>query len=129
MNQPNSILIVAIDLIYLDFNSPDFAMIPGINAEKILMGINGSKDELIQLGYDAEICWIDTGNTAIEVLQNHLVKKRFELVLIGAGIRKLDSNFLMFEKMINTIIQHSPNSKICFNTNPMDTTAAVKRWM
>ena len=129
MSNKKSVLVIGIDPKWLDFSSPEFSAMPDITAEKVYMGIIGSINSLNDASYDAELCWTDGGETAIEVLKTHLQKRDFDCVLIGAGIRKLDSKFTMFENMINTIHEHAPKSKICFNTNPMDTVASVQRWV
>lgn len=129
MTTKKTVLVIGIDPKYLDFTSPEFSAMPGINAEKILNGINGSVKTLNETGYDAEACWIDTGETAINVIKVFLQKTDFNAVLIGAGIRKPDSNFMLFENMINIIHEHASKAKICFNTNPMDTVQAVQRWI
>jgi malate/lactate dehydrogenase len=58
-----------------------------------------------------------------------LQKRPFDCVLIGAGIRKVDTNFNLFENMINAVHEYAPKAKICFNTNPMDTVQSVQRWL
>lgn len=75
------------------------------------------------------MCWTDFGETAIEVIKKQLTEQQFDCVLIGAGIRKPESNFIFFEKAINAIHEFAPQTKICFNTNPMDTVASVQRWI
>jgi hypothetical protein len=129
MSTKKSVLVIGIDPQFLDFSSPEFSSMPGMNAEKVFMGITGSVNALNEVGYDAELCWTDGGETAIEVLKTHLQKRDFDCVLIGAGIRKLDSKFMLFENMINTVHHYSLKAKICFNTNPMDTVESVQRWV
>ena len=129
MSNKKSVLVIGIEPKFLDFSSPEFAAMPGINAEKVSAGILGSINQLNEVGYDAELCWTDGGETAIETLKVHLQKRDFDCILIGAGIRKLDSKFTMFENMINTVHQYAPKAKICFNTNPMDTVESVQRWV
>lgn len=129
MSNKKSVLIIGIDPKWLDFSSPEFAAMPGLTAEKVSMGINASINALNEIGYDAELCWTDLGETAIDVIKTHLQKRVFDGVLIGAGIRKLDSAFILFEKMINVVHEQAPNAKICFNTNPMDTVESVQRWV
>jgi len=129
MANKKAVLVIGIDPKYLDFSSPEFAAMPGISAEKILAGINGSAKALNELGYDAEVCWIDLAATAMDVIKSFLLKTEFDAVMIGAGIRKPDSNFTLFENMINLIHEFAPKAKICFNTNPMDTIQAVQRWV
>lgn len=129
MSNKKAVLIIGIDPKWLDFSSPEFSAMPGITAEKVFNGITGSVTALNDLGYDAELCWTDLGKTAIEVIKLHLQKRDFDCVLIGAGIRKADSNFTLFENMINVVHENAPKAKICFNTNPMDTVQSVQRWV
>lgn len=129
MTNKKAVLIIGIDPKHLDFSSPEFSAVPGINAEKVYAGITGSANTLNEMGYHAEVCWIDLGKTAMYVIKSHLKKTEFDAVMIGAGIRKPDSNFTLFENMINIIHEHAPKAKICFNTNPMDTMQAVQRWV
>lgn len=117
MASKKTVLIVAIDPILIDFTSHEFKEISEITAEKVILGINGSVNELIELGYNTEICWVDLGETANHVMQKHLNEKHFDIVLIGASISKEESDFLSIEKMINNIQETSPKSKICFNKN------------
>jgi hypothetical protein len=58
-----------------------------------------------------------------------LSRKTFDCVLIGAGVRLDPEHFLLFEKLINVVHEHAPTARICFNTNPGDTAAAVMRWV
>jgi hypothetical protein len=129
MENKKTILIIGIDPALIDFTTPEFAAFPGLTAEKVEAGIKGSINKLTGLGYDAQLCWTDFGQTAIDVLEGHLKQVPFDCVLIGAGIRKPESNFLLFEKMINTIHEFASKAKVCFNTNPTDTIEAVKRWV
>ena len=49
--------------------------------------------------------------------------------MIGAGVRKDDDQFLLFEKLLNLIHELAPNARIAFNSSPNDTVEAVKRWV
>lgn len=129
MANKKTVLVVGIDPALIDFTAPEFAAMPGLTAEKVEMGIKNSIKQLNEIGYDAHLCWTDFGATANDVIKQHLKEMPFDCVIIGAGIRKPDSNFLFFEKAINTIHENAPQAKICFNTNPMDTVASVQRWV
>lgn len=129
MSNKKSVLVIGIDPKWIDFSSPEFSAMPGITAEKVTMGITGSINALNELGYDAELCWTDLGDTAIDVIKTHLQKRDFDCVIIGAGIRKPDSNFKLFENMINVVHEYATKAKICFNTHPMDTVQSVQRWV
>jgi hypothetical protein len=122
-----SVLLVGLDPDIIDYSQPGYP--PGMNAQKVHAGLKSSEDELTALGYDVQMCLTDFGETAESVLQNTLKEKRFACVMIGAGVRTVPGNFLLFEKLINVVHQHAPQSKICFNTLPSDCGAAVKRWI
>lgn len=127
-NKPH-ILLIGIDPLLLDFSAPDFEAMPGITAEKIEAGTQVALDELNSLGYIAEKCWVDLGATAAETVMARLEKMTYDGIIIGAGIRVAASNFLLFEKIVNTVHQYAPKSKIVFNTSPKDNVAAVQRWV
>jgi hypothetical protein len=124
-----SVVIIGIDPSLIDFSSPDFAAFPGLTAEKVWAGITSAEEGLKALGYDAKHCLIDFGQTAEAVLTAELQKQQFDCILIGAGVRAVPWNFILFEKLINVVHEHAPNSKICFNTNPSDTLDALQRWI
>jgi hypothetical protein len=54
---------------------------------------------LTRLGYDVQVCLADFGETAEAVVRSQLKQKRFDCVLIGAGIHTIPSKFLLFEKL------------------------------
>jgi hypothetical protein len=124
-----SAVIFGIDPSLIDFSSPDFAAFPGLTAEKVLAGVNAAEEGLKALGYDARHCHIDFGQTAEAVVTAELQKNHYDCILIGAGVRAVPSNLILFEKLINIIHEHAPGSKICFNTNPSDTLDALQRWI
>ncbi|MFN8627507.1 MAG: hypothetical protein U0587_16210 [Candidatus Binatia bacterium] len=127
MSEGKSVLIVGLDPALIDFSQPGYA--PGMDAAKVFAGLKSSEEELTHLGYDVQTCLTDFGETAEAVLQAILQQKQFDCVLIGAGVRANPNNFLLFEKMINVVHAHAPQAKLCFNTLPSDTAAAVKRWL
>jgi DNA-binding LacI/PurR family transcriptional regulator len=127
MADKKSVLVIGLDPTLIDFSQPGYA--PGMDATKVLAGLKSSEDELTRLGYSVQMCLTDFGETAEAVVQSRLKQKQFDCILIGAGVRTNPSNFLLFEKLINVVHEHAPQAKLCFNTVPSDTAAAVKRWL
>lgn len=125
--EAKKILILGIDPFLIDFSTEEFSAFPGLTASKVEAGIKGSIQQLNQKGYQADLCWVDFGITAANVLEKKLRQTAFDTVLIGAGIRVPEKNFLLFEQLLNVVHQHASKAKICFNTNPDDTIAAVER--
>lgn len=127
MADGKSVLVVGLDPTLIDFSQPGYP--PGMSAAKVFAGIKSSEDELSRLGYSVQICMTDFGATAEAVVKSQLQQKRWGCVLIGAGVRTVPSNFLLFEKLINVVHEHAPGAKLCFNQLPSDTAEAVKRWL
>ena len=121
------VLVIGLDPTLIDFSQPGYA--PGMDAAKVLAGLSSSEAELTSLGYSAQMCLTDFGETAEAVVKSKLKEKRFDCVLIGAGVRANPSNFILFEKLLNVVHEHAPQARLCFNTLPSDTTAAVLRWL
>ena len=129
MTARKSVLLVGLEPTLIDFSAPDYAAFPGLDAAKVLAALQADEARLNSLGYDAQMCLTDFGATAESVVFDHLGRKRFDCVLIGAGVRTIGKHFLLFEKLINVVHQHAPQARLCFNTRPDDTAAAVQRWV
>ena len=102
---------------------------PGLTAEKLEAGLRRDEATLNDSGYAARICFVDHGETAERVVRTTLAETDFACVLVGAGVRTDNEEFLLFEKLINVVHQHAPGAKICFNTGPTDSVEAVQRWI
>jgi hypothetical protein len=124
-----SVLIIGLDPVLIDFSSPEFAAFPGMTAAKVLAGLAEAEVGLKALGYDVRHCLTDFGQTAVAVVTAQLQQQRFDCILIGAGVRAVPANFILFEKLINVVHEHAPHSRICFNTKPADTLEALQRWL
>ena len=122
-----SVLVVGLDPALIDFSQPGYP--PGMNATKVFAGIKSSEHELTGLGYGVQTCLADFGETAEAVVQSQLEQKRFDCVMIGAGVSANPSNFILFEKLINVVHEHAPQARICFNQLPSDIAEAVRRWV
>ncbi len=115
-------------LIGLDPTVVNYDRWPGLTAETLEEGLRRDEKRLRDSGYNAEICFIDHGETAEEVVKTKLAKTDFACVLIGAGVRTDTEEFHLFEKLINTVHEHAPGARICFNAGPTDSVDAVNRW-
>jgi hypothetical protein len=127
MTDKKSVLVVGLDPDLIDFSQPGYP--PGMTAEKVFAGIRSSEEELTNLGYNVETCMTDFGETAESVVQTHLAQKPWDCVMIGAGVRTVPSNFILFEKLVNVVHEHAPQAKLCFNQLPVDIGESIKRWV
>ena len=107
----------------------DFSAFPGLSLELVRNYIEAQIEQLRALGFDVESCLIDLGETAEAVATQALTSRRLDCVVIGAGLREPMPRLLLFEKIVNLAHTHAPQARICFNTTPADTAAAVLRWI
>jgi hypothetical protein len=129
MTRKKSVLLVGLQPTLIDFSDPAYAAFPGLDAARVQHALDADKAALNHLGYDAELCLTDFGDTAESVLRDKLRERAWDCVLVGAGVRTIAPNFLLFEKLINVIHAGAPQARLCFNTRPDDTAAAVQRWI
>jgi hypothetical protein len=107
----------------------DFSLFPGLDADKLWMGLNAEEARLQEMGYDAKWCLTDLGETAEAVVLECLRSNEYDCIMVGAGVRTAAPHFILFEKLINLLHTHAPRAKLCFNTRPTDTVDAVQRWV
>jgi hypothetical protein len=124
MTAGKSVLVIGFEPTLLDY-----ATIPDLDAAKVTAALKADEDRLRSLGYEAELCLIDLGETAEAVVLDRLRQKQFACILIGAGVRTIATYFILFEKLINVVHEHAPQARLCFNTKPSDTAEAVQRWV
>ncbi len=107
----------------------DYSKWPGLTPEKLETALRADERKLNDLGYDVTLGFIYSGDSATEQLEATLNESAFDVVMIGAGVRKDDDHFLVFERLVNVVHEHAPGARIAFNTGPTDSDAAVQRWV
>jgi hypothetical protein len=117
------ILLIGIDPKFLDPNS----LPAGLTPEMVREQAKQANEKLLAEGYRIHNCLIDLGETAEKTIKAKLSEMKFDGIMIGAGIRILPPNTLLFEKVINLLHKEAPQATFCFNMSPIDTIEAVKR--
>ncbi|MDD9718234.1 hypothetical protein PVW48_15840 [Dinoroseobacter sp. PD6] len=101
---------------------------PGLTPEKLEAGLRADAAALEAAGYETEIGFIRSGETATDQVATQLRETAYDVVMIGAGVRRDDEHFLVFETLVNVVHEHAPQARIAFNTGPTDSRAAIERW-
>ena len=101
---------------------------PDLTPEKLAHGLEAERAKLTDLGIEASWLLVKDAESGAKDLADRLSGNRYDVVLIGAGVRKDDDHFLVFERLVNVIHEHAPQARIAFNTNPSDTAGAIQRW-
>jgi hypothetical protein len=84
---PQSILIIGADPALIDFSAADAP--PDMNADKVMRGLNGSRDRLERLGHDVRILLTRDAATVEAQVSATLRDHRYNVIVIGAGLRIL----------------------------------------
>jgi hypothetical protein len=109
---------------------PNLSTATGWDANRVRAAAQDANKRLVELGYELQSCLLDPRGTDESVVSDTLSREKFDCIMVGAGVRVLSQNTILFEKIMNTIHQKAPpSSKICFNTNPADTVEAILRWV
>lgn len=121
------VLLIGIDSKLID---PNLSTATGWDANRVRAAAQDANKRLVKLGYELQSCLLDPRGTDESVVSDTLSREKFDCIMVGAGVRVLSQNTILFEKIMNTIHQKAPpSSKICFNTNPADTVEAILRWV
>jgi hypothetical protein len=118
-----AVLALGLDPVFVDSQA-----MGGLSPAVVRAFIDSQLDRVRAAGYDVVTCLVDVGETADTVLTEHLRKRSFDCVMIGAGLRSPEHTLLL-EKLLNRVHALATQAKICFNTKPADSLEAVQRWV
>ena len=120
------VLLIGIAPDAVDTSDPDLP--PGITRDKIADGIEAGLADMRGRGWQAEFCSILPDESADATIAASL-SASWDCVVIGGGIRVPASGLHLFERVINTVHRHAPETPVAFNTSPEDTGDAAARWL
>jgi hypothetical protein len=124
---PKSVLIIGEDPALIDFSAPGAP--PNMDADKVMRGLNGSRDRLEHAGHDARILLTRDAETVEAQVSEALRDHHYHVVVIGAGLRTLPGLAKQFERLINVLHEQAPQAKLAFNSQPDDSDKAALRWL
>ena len=94
-----------------------------------MAALRADEDKLRADGFDAEVLLTDEGATAAGTVAAKLRERRFDCMVIGAGVRVVPRNLALFETVVNVVHEHAHKTRIAFNTGPHTSSDAAKRWL
>ncbi|MGO8964953.1 hypothetical protein [Mycobacterium sp.] len=119
---------VGLDPDVIDYSSADFAQFPGLSKEKLRAANEQNVAGMRAAGYHVDNCLIDFGPAGADKARQWLEAKRYDAVLIGAGVRLVPGNTLLFESIINAAHVAQPNCRFVFNRAAVATPDDIRRW-
>jgi hypothetical protein len=112
----------------IDYASPEFARFPGLTATALRAANDDNIAAMRAAGYVVENCLIPGDMSALDAIGAHLDRVRFDAVLIGAGVRLVASNTLLFEAIVNLVHARLPGARFVFNQAARATPDDIRRW-
>lgn len=86
-------------------------------------------DRLRDVGFETQACLLSPDAAGERMLLDALRGRRFDCVLVGAGLRKPPGLLWLLERVVDMVRREAPQAALCFNDSPEDTVTAVQRWV
>ncbi|MFE9445313.1 hypothetical protein ACFYO2_41625 [Streptomyces sp. NPDC006602] len=113
------------DAFTLDDLPPQFSTV-----EELAAQIERGWADLQAAGIDGEMCEIGMDVDEAEAeLRRKFDGRSFGVALIGGGIRNVPENTVLFERIVNVLIDLQPGIRLSFNTHPNNALEALQRWL
>jgi len=123
-----TVIQIGLDPDVIDYSAPDFAQFPGLSKEVLRAANDDNLAGLRAAGYHVDNCLIDLGTAGAEKARGRLYAKHYDAVLIGAGIRLVAGNTLLFESIVNAAHTAQPGCRFVFNRAALSTPDDIRRW-
>ncbi|OBJ47356.1 hypothetical protein [Mycobacterium sp. 1423905.2] len=119
---------IGLDPDVIDYAAADFAQFPGLSKETLRAANDDNVAALRAAGYQVDNCLIDFGSAGAAKARSWLRAGRYDAVLIGAGVRLVASNTLLFEAIVKTAHTFQPGCRFVFNRAAAATPDDIRRW-
>lgn len=106
----------------------DYSRFPELDEATLQARIDTVNRSLRDAGFHATSCLVSASPDEAESEVRHLLAEySFDVAVVGAAVRALPEHTLLFERIVNTLIQANPRIRLCFNTSPETTVDALHR--
>jgi hypothetical protein len=112
----------------IDYESADFSQFKGLTKQRLTKANSANVAGLRAAGYEVDNCLIQTGEAGAQKARTWLATKRYDAVLIGAGVRLVARNTLLFEAIVNAAHAANPDCRFVFNYSATSTPDDIRRW-
>ncbi|MEU8699470.1 hypothetical protein AB0C61_17735 [Streptomyces sp. NPDC048680] len=103
--------------------------IPGVDAEGLRAALDKELARFAEHDIEAAMTLVAFGRSAEPTLVASLAERAWDVVVVGAGIRKTEQLLPFFEQIVNLIRRHAPQAAIAFNTSGGDSVESAQRWL
>jgi hypothetical protein len=101
-----------------------------MTVEELTVQFERSWEAIQAQGVAGDMCGISKDPDEAEAeLRKRFAEGTFGVALIGGGVRFLPENTVLFERIVNVLIDLQPGIRLSFNNSPQNTLEAVHRWL
>lgn len=119
---------IGLDPDAIDVSAAEFARFPGLTRDGLRAANDDNIAGLRAAGYQVVNCLVPAGAPGAAKARQWLESGRYDAVLIGAGIRLVASNTLLFEEIVNAAHIAQPGCRFVFNKDAESTPEDIRRW-
>jgi hypothetical protein len=119
---------IGLDPDVIDYSSPELAQFTGLSKEKLRAANDDNVAAMRAASCHVDNCLIEFGAAGVEKARQWLQAKQYDAVLIGAGVRLVASNTLLFESIVNAAHMTQPDCRFVFNRAAVPTPDDIHRW-
>jgi hypothetical protein len=106
----------------------DYSRHPGLDEATLTARIEAGETALREAGFDFVSCQVPASPADAErVVRECVAAQPVQVVMIGAGVRMAAEHTLLFERLVNVLVEVVPGIRFCFNTSPETTVDALRR--
>ncbi|MGE2716790.1 hypothetical protein ACQI4L_22270 [Mycolicibacterium litorale] len=119
---------IGLDPDLIDYTSPEFSRFANLSKETLRAANDQNVAQLRDAGYLVDNCLIGFGEAGAAKAREWLSARDYDAVLIGAGVRLVASNTLLFEAIVNAAHTSQPGCRFVFNREAKATPDDIRRW-
>ncbi|MEV0635384.1 hypothetical protein AB0I77_10535 [Streptomyces sp. NPDC050619] len=101
-----------------------------LTAEKLAARIEGGWAAIEATGIVGEMCGVSKDPDEAEAeIRRRFAERSFGLATIGSGVRLVPENTVLFERIVNVLVDLQPGIRLSFVTGPENMLEAIRRWL
>lgn len=106
----------------------DYRRFPDLDEAQLTARVDDVNTALQKTEFDVTPCMVGTSPAAAETeIRELLANQSFDLVMVGGAVRAFPEHTLLFERIVNVIVEAAPGIRFCFNTSPETSLDALRR--
>lgn len=112
----------------VDFDAPEFKRFEGLTEEKLRQANDDNVALLREAGFEVVNILIRNGDMPEDVVRKAAEHGPYDALLIGAGVRLVADNTLLFEGLVNLLHAAYPAARFVFNKAAVASPDDIGRW-